>query len=71
MYRTQKIELSETEFEKIQISIKELVEKNVLSPIEITNHLSHLQEEKTLKVLNWLSDNEQVKLTDNKYIWIG
>lgn len=66
-----KIELSETEFEKIQIAIKELVEKNVLSAIEITNHLSHLREEKILKVLKWLSDNEQVKLTDNKYIWIG
>lgn len=66
-----KIELSETEFEKIQIAIKELVEKNVLSAIEITNHLCHLREEKILKVLKWLSDNEQVKLTDNKYIWIG
>ena len=43
----------------------------MLSAFEITNHLSHLREEKILKVLKWLSDNEQVKLTDNKYIWIG
>ena len=65
-----KIDLSETEFEKIEITIKELLENNALSTIEITNHLSHLQKEKILKVLKWLSENEQVKLTDNKYIWI-
>jgi len=65
-----KIELSDLYFEKIQATIKNLLVKRPLSSIEIINVITHIREEKILKVLQWLSDNEIIKLTKNKYSWI-
>ncbi|MEE2699824.1 MAG: RecQ family ATP-dependent DNA helicase [Bacteroidota bacterium] len=66
-----KIGVNDKEFENTQIEIKRMLEEKPLSVIEIKNTLTHLREEKILKVLKWLSENEQVKLSDNKYIWIA
>lgn len=66
-----KIELSEIELKKIHAIIKKLLKRNPLATFEIVNQISHLREEKILKVLEWLSENKQVKLSNGKYIWIS
>ena len=37
---------------------------------EIINRIADVREEKIIKVLQWLIDNGQIKLIENKYSWI-
>ena len=37
---------------------------------EIINRMADVREEKIIKVLQWLIDNGQIKLIENKYSWI-
>ena len=61
----------ELDFENIQTKIKDLLLKKESTSIEIINGITNSREEKILKVLQWLSDNGKVKLTENKYSWIA
>ena len=56
------------------MQIKKSLE-NILSEIEITSSdiidaIEDVREEKIIKVLQWLIDNGQIKLIENKYSWI-
>ena len=66
-----KIDLSDLDFKNIQTKIKDLLLKKKSTSIEIINGITNSREEKILKVLQWLSDNGKVKLTENKYSWIA
>ena len=48
---------------------KILSEKQMISS-EIVNTIRDVREEKIIKVLQWLLDNDKIKLTENKYSWI-
>ena len=66
-----KIDLSDLDFKNIQTKIKDLLLKKESTSIEIINGITNSREKKILKVLQWLSDNGKVKLTENKYSWIA
>ena len=59
------------DFKNIQTKIKDLLLKKESTSIEIINGITNSREEKILKVLQCLSDNGKVKLTENKYSWIA
>lgn len=65
-----KLELSELEFDIVLKQIKPFITDNAHSIDEIVNHVKEVKEEKVIKVINWLIDNEKICYTDNNYlIW--
>jgi len=65
-----KLELSNLEFETVAGQVKELVQNKPLALIELVNNVKNSQEDKTIKVVQWLVDNEKLKYTeDNKLTW--
>ena len=65
-----KIELSDLEFEKIKRKIEELLLDQTMSNSEIASNIRDIREEKILKVMQWLTDNDKVLLKENKYSWV-
>lgn len=65
-----KLELSNLEFENIAEQAKALLAKEQLTLEELVQGIKNIPEDKTLKVLRWLIDNEKlVSPDDNKYYW--
>jgi ATP-dependent DNA helicase RecQ len=65
-----KLELSNLEFETVAGQVKELVSKTALPLIELVNAVKNSQEDKTIKVVQWLVDNEKLIYNEeNKLAW--
>ncbi|HJN63523.1 MAG TPA: RecQ family ATP-dependent DNA helicase [Flavobacteriales bacterium] len=66
-----KLDISDLEFEKIKKYLQNILSEKAMISSEIINPITDVREEKVLKVLQWLLDNGKIKLTENKYSWIG
>jgi len=65
-----KIEISEIEFDNIASLIKPILRKEQLSIDELISKFDHLNDQKTIKVINWLIDNKKIEIIEeNKLIW--
>lgn len=56
-----KLELSNLEFENVSEQVKHLLQKQPLFINEIVHGVQSSREDKTLKVIQWLIDNEKIK----------
>ena len=65
-----KLDISDLEFEKIKKSLENILSEKEMISSEIVNTIMDVREEKIIKVLQWLIDNGQIKLMENKYSWI-
>ena len=65
-----KLDISDLEFEKIKKSLENILSEKEMISSEIVNTITDVREEKIIKVLQWLIDNGQIKLMENKYSWI-
>ena len=65
-----KLDISDLEFEKIKKSLEKILSEKEMISSEIVNTITDVREEKIIKVLQWLLDNDKIKLTENKYSWI-
>ena len=65
-----KLDISDLEFEKIKKSLENILSEKEMISSEIVNRITDVREEKIIKVLQWLLDNDKIKLTENKYSWI-
>ena len=66
-----KVELSEFEFSHIVDFIKPSLIFNPLSLSEIIDINPKIPENKIIKVIQWLEDNNKIfKTTENKYRWL-
>ena len=65
-----KLDISDLEFEKIKKSLENILSEKEMISSEIVNRITDVREEKIIKVLQWLIDNGQIKLIENKYSWI-
>ena len=65
-----KLDISDLEFEKIKKSLENILSEKEMISSEIVNRITDVREEKIIKVLQWLIDNGQIKLMENKYSWI-
>ncbi len=66
-----KLDISDLEFEKIKKYLQTILSEKAMISSKIINPITDVREEKVLKVLQWLLDNGKIKLTENKYSWIG
>ena len=66
-----KLDISDLEFEKIKKYLQNILSEKAMISSKIINPITDVREEKVLKVLQWLLDNGKIKLTENKYSWIG
>ncbi|MEA3478673.1 MAG: RecQ family zinc-binding domain-containing protein, partial [Bacteroidota bacterium] len=65
-----KMDINDIEFEDIKNKIRELVHKEPQSIQEIAFHLKNIPEDKIIKVLRWLEDNERIhKNEKQQYSW--
>ena len=65
-----KLELSNLEFETVTEQVKKLLEKNSLSLQSLVNSVKNSKEDKTIKVVQWLIDNEKLIYDDaNNLMW--
>lgn len=65
-----KLELSNLEFETVAAQVKELVAERPLDLIELVNAVKNSKEDKTIKVVQWLIDNEKLFYNgENKLSW--
>ena len=65
-----KLELSNLEFETVAEQVKKLLDKNSLSLDKLVNSVANSKEDKTIKVVQWLIDNEKLVYDDsNKLMW--
>ena len=65
-----RLSLSELEFDNVVKVIKPLLRQQEMSIEELVGSVDIFSEEKVVKVLQWLIDNEKVLFLDNnKYIW--
>jgi ATP-dependent DNA helicase RecQ len=55
-----KLEISDFEFETIESQIKLTLVDNTLELSELVNHIKEAKHEKSLKVIEWLIDNEKI-----------
>lgn len=55
-----KLELSNLEFENVSLQVKTLLEKQPMLINEIVHSIQNSREDKTLKVIQWLLDNEKI-----------
>ena len=65
-----KLDISDLEFEKIKKLLENILSEKEMISSEIVNRITDVREEKIIKVLQWLLDNDKIKLTENKYSWI-
>jgi len=65
-----KLDISDLEFEKIKKYLQNILSEKEMISSEIVNTITDVREEKIIKVLQWLIDNGQIKLMENKYSWI-
>jgi ATP-dependent DNA helicase RecQ len=66
-----KADVNELEFEKIQESVKTFLMKKEIGLHDLVKHLKFPNETKTLHVIEWMIDNEQIAYTDNNLLqWI-
>jgi ATP-dependent DNA helicase RecQ len=65
-----KLDISDLEFEKIKKYLQNILSEKEMISSEIVNTITDVREEKIIKVLQWLIDNGQIKLIENKYSWI-
>jgi ATP-dependent DNA helicase RecQ len=66
-----KIDLNDLEFETILASVKPLLKTRACSLQEIADTVSSLQEDKVIRALQWLVDNEKIGLDrEKRYYWI-
>ncbi len=66
-----KVELNEKEFDYILKHIKPLLIRNPCFPDELVASVSNLHEDKVIKVLQWLLDNDKIKYEQQKLKWIS
>ncbi len=68
--RRNKIELSEMEFDVVLEHIKPLLKQQPQSIDDIVASVKKVNEDKVMRVLRWLLDNDKIKYTkDKKIIW--
>lgn len=65
-----KLELSSLEFETVAGQVKELISQKPLPLVELVNAVKNSREDKTIKVVQWLIDNEKVFYnSENELSW--
>lgn len=65
-----KLELSNLEFETVAGQVKDLVSKKALPLVDLVNSVKNSREDKTIKVVQWLVDNEKLVYDEeNKLAW--
>jgi ATP-dependent DNA helicase RecQ len=65
-----KLDLSNLEFENVTEQVKDLLAKNPLLLSELVDTVKNSSEDKTIKVIQWLIDNEKiVHDSNNKLNW--
>ncbi|PCH69184.1 MAG: recombinase RecQ [Bacteroidetes bacterium] len=65
-----KLEISNLEFEKVSDQIKKVLHKQSISLNEVVHSVRNSREDKTLKVIQWLMDNEKIVYeSENKLKW--
>lgn len=68
--RRNRIELTDLEFEQITEQVKRLVQSKPHSISEVVSKTPKMHEKKTLETIQWLLDNEELKLNDhNQLTW--
>ena len=55
-----KLEISDFEFETIEAQIRMTLVDHTLELNELVNHIREAKQEKSLKVIGWLIDNEKI-----------
>ena len=55
---------------KLKTILQSILSEKEMVASEIVNTITDVREEKIIKVLQWLIDNGQIKLIENKYSWI-
>ena len=66
-----KLEMSDSEFEKIATSIENLITNNPMSTDDIILKIVEFREDKMIHVIQFLHDNGQLEFTeDEKLIWV-
>ena len=67
----EKLDISDSEFEKIASAIKNLITENPLSTGDIILKIVEFREDKMIHVIQFLHDNGQIEFTeDEKLIWV-
>ncbi len=65
-----KADLSDLEFDLIHNEVKSLLMKNSIDLNELIEQMNPSNEKKSLRVIEWLIDNEQIRYIDgNKLVW--
>ncbi|MEI6348449.1 MAG: ATP-dependent DNA helicase RecQ [Bacteroidota bacterium] len=64
-----KLDLSEYEFDEIEKVIKPVLKEKSLSLEELIDEIDHLNDQKIIKVINWLIDNNKIDVTDNQKLY--
>lgn len=65
-----KLELSNMEFETVSSQIKEHLTLKTLTLEELVNSIKNSREDKVIKVVQWLMDNEKIKYEkENRLVW--
>lgn len=63
-----KLELSDLEFENISEQLKTALHKEPLSLSDLVHSVKQIREDKILKVVQWLMDNEKLKYNDENLL---
>ena len=65
-----KLDLSSFEFEQVSDKIKTIIKEQPLNLTDLVNSIKDSREDKTLKVVQWLIDNEKLAYDEgNKLVW--
>jgi ATP-dependent DNA helicase RecQ len=65
-----KLELSNLEFETVASQVKELISAKPMPLIDLVNAVKNSKEDKTIKVVQWLVDNEKIVCNkQNELAW--
>lgn len=66
-----KLNMSEFEFDEIANVIKPILKNEPMTMIELINEIDHLNDQRIITVVNWLTDNNKIKIdANNKFQWI-
>ncbi len=63
-----KLGISELEFSNLQNQLQTILSSKSLSLVEILPHIKDAREDKTLKVVEWLIDNEKIRYTEGNLL---
>jgi len=70
--RRNKLDISDFEFESIESQIKMTLVDNTLELSDLVNHIKEAKQEKSLKVIEWLIDNERISYAKGNMLkWSG